>query len=418
MARKTIAPTEVNMRIILINWTYPNGSTGYIVRDTQRVLTRLGHQVKVACGVLEQGGEDGAFLFCKPWERRLFRRLNRIGWPKFHGSSLAAKRLTRYIGQESPDVVHLHLAHCNCVNMYYVLKYLGKHNIKTVVTNHAELYYTGSCGHAYDCMRWVTDECRGCPNKVEATSALYFGRPHLLWKLMRKSFSHFNSNYLLFTAVSPWVKSRFLQSPIVKGFDCEVVMNGLDTEVFRPKNSKVKICERINSESYILHVTATFNPASQNDVKGAYHLAKLAESMPEQKFVVVATSVVNADNLPNNIFLWGRAKDQEELAELYSSAEVTVIVSRRETFSMVTAESLCCGTPVVGFKAGGPESIAIREYSSFVEYGDIESLNKALTIMTKETFDRKDISYLAREKYSKETMSKGYFSVYEKLLTR
>ncbi len=34
---------------------------------------------------------------------------------------------------------------------------------------------------------------------------------------------------------------------------------------------------------------------------------------------------------------------------------------------MVTAESLCCGTPVVGFTAGGPESIAIDAFSNFVE---------------------------------------------------
>lgn len=49
---------------------------------------------------------------------------------------------------------------------------------------------------------------------------------------------------------------------------------------------------------------------------------------------------------------------------------------------MVTAESLCCGTPVVGFKAGAPEQIAIKEFSEFVEYGDLNSLyNKMLVIL-------------------------------------
>lgn len=45
---------------------------------------------------------------------------------------------------------------------------------------------------------------------------------------------------------------------------------------------------------------------------------------------------------------------------------------------MVTAESLCCGTPVVGFLAGGPESIAIEKFSAFVEYGDLNAIKESI----------------------------------------
>lgn len=55
-----------------------------------------------------------------------------------------------------------------------------------------------------------------------------------------------------------------------------------------------------------------------------------------------------------------------------------LLTSERETFSMVTAESLCCGTPVVGFKAGAPEQIALKEYSEFVDYGNLDKLEKAV----------------------------------------
>ena len=43
---------------------------------------------------------------------------------------------------------------------------------------------------------------------------------------------------------------------------------------------------------------------------------------------------------------------------------------------MIVAESLCCGTPVVGFKAGAPEQITIKEYSEFSEFGNIEILKE------------------------------------------
>ena len=55
-------------------------------------------------------------------------------------------------------------------------------------------------------------------------------------------------------------------------------------------------------------------------------------------------------------------------------ANLTLLTSYRESFSMVTAESLCCGTQVAGFMAGAPETIAIPEYSTFVEYGNIDLL--------------------------------------------
>ena len=393
------------MKILIANWIYDWGSTGYIVRDLLNELTTMGHQVVVATAQNKGEGNSQVFEITKPSEWKWFWRLHRLGLSKLRGSTAASKRLIQLIENEKPDVVNLHLLHGNRINLYYLLKYLGEHSIKTVVTNHAELYYTGSCGHAYDCNRWINSECKKCPNVREATDSIIFGNPHRNWKLMQKAFSYFKPENLLFTSVSPWVKSRFLQSPIANGFECEVVLNGLDVEVFQPRYNNTAIAERIGAENYILHVTATFNPTEKNDVKGAYYLMKLAEAIPEKKFVVAATSIVNA-------------KDQSELAELYSAATLTVLVSRRETFSMVTAESLCCGTPVVGFKAGGPETISIQEYSQFVEQGNLVELVGAIQEMTAKEFDRKTISEEARTKYSQQTMAKGYLKLYEEVLKR
>ena len=118
--------------------------------------------------------------------------------------------------------------------------------------------------------------------------------------------------------------------------------------------------------------------------------------------------------MPDNVKLWGRAKTQEELAQLYSEADMTLLLSRRETFSMVTAESLCCGTPVVGFKAGGPESIAIPTASSFVEYGDIDALINQLRKETSQ-ISNNDFSEEAQSSYGSKSMSCEYMRVYRQL---
>ena len=93
------------------------------------------------------------------------------------------------------------------------------------------------------------------------------------------------------------------------------------------------------------------------------------------------------------------------------------MVSRRETFSMPCAESLCCGTPVVGFKAGAPEQISLDDYSEFVEHGDIDALEKTVRKWLERTdLDRMEISKQATETYSVETMVKTFSDIYEEIL--
>lgn len=401
------------MKILIANWVYNWGSTGYIMRDLKNELSAMGHQVIVAAG--KSSTKDGVSVFSTPSEQSFFWRLHRLGWSPLRGSTKAAKRLIHLIDQEQPDVVNIHLLHCNFINLYYLLRWLGKNNIKMVITNHAEIYYTGSCGHAYECMRWKTSECHNCPRPKEATGAFVFGNPHRLWKLMKKAFRNIKPDNLLFTAVSPWVKERFLLSPITTGFSCMVTMNGLDTNTFKHYDIQTNshIGGRELPNTYFLWVTATFDPLSQDDVKGSRYLVELARRMPNHYFVVVATSSKSTKNLPINVIIWGKAKSQEELAQLYSGAKLCLLFSRRETFSMVTAESLCCGTPVVGFKAGGPESIAIPEYSAFVEQGDVEGYVKAIHKISNDKFDRNQISAIAREKYSRKSMAMSYLEAYE-----
>lgn len=48
------------------------------------------------------------------------------------------------------------------------------------------------------------------------------------------------------------------------------------------------------------------------------------------------------------------SKSQDELADYYSSADVTVFPSKTDTLGMTNLESMACGTPVAGFPVPGP----------------------------------------------------------------
>ena len=97
-------------------------------------------------------------------------------------------------------------------------------------------------------------------------------------------------------------------------------------------------------------------------------------------------------------------------------ADATVLTSKRETFSMVCAESLCCGTPVVGFKAGAPEQIALKEYSRFVQQADVGQLVCVVENILNFPFDRVELEKEAHRTYAKSTMTEKYIELYTKLI--
>ena len=406
------------MRILLVNVLASSGSTGKITTDIHHTLLSKGYESLVCYGAgADVPEEKGYYRVCSNRERHISTLLQRAHGVAYGYYALkGTKRLIKKIQEYKPDVVHLQCINGCIVDIYKLLRFLGVNSIKTVVTLHAEFMYTGMCGHAYDCMKFTEPNgCHHCPlYKKELHSIV--DNTHLSWKKMKDAFSSFNPENLILTSVSPWVKSRASMSPIVKGFRNEVVLNGLEQDVFKIVPLSEKVSHAFSQDKkLILFVGAKFNTDKDN-VKGGWHFVELAKRMPQHQFCIVASTYSDIENLPSNIIFWGRTNGQKELAELYNRADVTVLTSRRETFSMVTAESLCCGTPVVGFKAGGPESIAIPEYSTFVEHGNIDALQTAVEDYLDSDFDPERISHDAHQVYSKERMTESFIRVYKQLL--
>ena len=408
------------MKVIQINCVYGEGSTGKIVYDLRQYLESYGHKVYVAYGNgNNMSSDDSEYKFTSQLESYAHKIATRLGISLYYGGMrCSTHNLISFINKIQPDIVHIHCLNGATLNIYQILQYLGENKIPTVVTHHAEFYYTGSCGHAFECNKWRDNECRGCQRVYEATLSHIFNRAHEAWRCMKESFAYFDKEKLIFTAVSPWVKQRSLLSPIVNQFRCEVVKNGVETQTFRYNPQRTIVEQRIPNcqRQIVFHSTASFHPSDKNHIKGGWYVVEMAKRMPNVTFIIAAISYDSSFVLPNNVYLWGRTKDQEELAMLYSTADITLVPSKKETFSMICAESLCCGTPVVGFKAGGPETISIPSYSQFVDYGDCDGLFNTMQMMLKERWDKKQISIEGISNYDKAISSNQYLKLYEQLL--
>lgn len=402
------------MKILQVNVVYNTGSTGKIAYDIHTELKKQNIESIVCYGRGEALHEKNIHKVCGELYSDLNHFWANLSGVLYGGCLLSTNKLISIIKNEKPDIVHLHCLNGYFVNIYRLVAWLKKHHVKTVLTLHAEFMYTGGCSHSIDCNQW--SDCKGCghakcPRYRSDMKVWFFDRSRTMWRRMKRAFEGFDEG-LVVSSVSPWLMERASRSPILYKKKHCVILNGIDTGLFRAYDgesaAKLKKELGIGNEKVIFHATACFSN-DINHIKGGYYIIELAKRMPECKFIIAGNS--NDDiNVPDNIILLGKITDTKRLAELYSMADLTVITSKKETFSMIVAESLCCGTPIVGFNAGAPEMIAIPEYSAFSEHGDLDLLERNVRLFLCKKSE--DISEKAAGVYSRERMVSDYLQLY------
>lgn len=397
------------MKVLQINCVYNNGSTGKITYNIHTELLKYGIESVVCYGRGEKNKEPNIYKISSEFYAHLNQIRARVTGIIYGGCWLSTQKLIYIIKNEKPDIVHLQCINGYFVNIYKLIEWLKKNNIKTVLTLHAEFMYTGGCGYALDCTQWSTNE--GCGHSMkcplyQSEFHSYLDCSYIMWKKMKKAFDNFNDN-LIITSVSSWLMERAKKSPIMHDKKHVVIYNGVDISVFHVYPPEIK------ERKVIFHASPYFNDTIDH-IKGGYYVLELAKKMPNVHFVVAGTYFIK-NKVPENVTLLGRITDQKELARWYSKADLTLLTSKRETFSMICAESLCCGTPVVGFKAGAPEQIALEKYSEFVDYGNLDMLEKVVRKWL-DKGKKEIIANDAKEKYSKEVMTQNYIEIYNRLI--
>lgn len=407
------------MRVLTINCYFPMYSTGKLIKSLEDELSQQGVDFFHCYEAGEKYSGNNAMRLSGFLEYRIYYHWARITGNRYGTGLFSTNRLLNKIKNWNPDVVHIHCPNASSINLYKLLKYLKKNAIPTVITHHAEFFYTGNCPHAYDCNAYL-DGCRNCENFHQAIESCFFNRTAQAWKKMKAAM---DGAKFVSVCVSKWQAKRCRNSVLCGKLKTYEIGNGIDTDKnFYYKESKELVKEyKPNNEKIILHVTANFTDDENSNKGGAeiLKLAKLYENDRNVKFIVIGPYHLTQDkNIFDNILFLGEVQDQDMLSRFYSLADVTVIASKRETFGLVCAESLCCGTPVVGYRCGGTETIAIDEYTDFVPWGDVEALHDAVNkwLISDKTEYAKLIETEAKQKYSTGQMAQEYYNLYKQIV--
>lgn len=338
-----------------------------------------------------------------------------------HGlsSRIATKRFVKKVKKIRPTLIHLHTIHGYYLNYKILFEYLAEANIPVVWTLHDCWNFTGHCGYfsALGCFRWQS-MCNNCPGIKKYPSSILFDRSMKNFEMKKKYFTSVQN--LTLVPVSNWLAELVNHSFFKNCSNVKVrtIHNGVDINLFQPElintiNSRKKIGVAENDFMAIACATTWTVSKGLNDY---IELSKLISD--KTKLVLVGVSDEIKTQLPKNIIALSRTDNVQELASLYSAADVVLNLSYEETFGLTTVEGMACGTPTIVYNATASPELVTDEVGFIVETGDIEGVKKSMEIIA--TKDKTEYSLACRNRavtmYDKNRKYQEYIDLYESLI--
>lgn len=399
------------MRIVQINAVNGILSTGIICKELADYMHAQGHECYTLFST-EQKTDQFSIRIGIDFESKVHALLSRILGLQGYFSPLTTHKIIKELDVLKPDIVHLGNLHSNYVNLGTLLSYLGKNNIPTVITLHDCWFYTGKCMHysAIECNRWING-CYNCPKLKKDNKSLFFDFTKKMWKDKKKWFECIP--ILAVVGVSDWVtregtKSFLGQHAVI----CKRIYNWIDLDTFKPKKPiHLKKELGLDGKRIVLGIASIWD-----ERKGLSIFIDLAAKLSSDTVILLVGNVPKV-RLPQNIITLPLIKDRNKLAEIYSMADVFVQASEEETFGLVVAEALSCGTPIItNSMTANPELVDINCGYVISSFDDLyDRITKVLN--NGKAFYSENCRSFAELHFNKEKNLQEYLSLYEELLS-
>lgn len=403
------------MKVLQINATIGRGSVGRIVNDIYHELKKAGHECKVAFGRGEIKGieKSDAIRIGNENEVRLHALISRITDKAGFYFPKSTQKLIEKIENYQPDIIHMHGNYGYYINIEVLLNYMKDSGIPVVNTLHSCWDFTGHCCY-FDyigCNRWKTG-CEHCPQKKEYPKSYFFDNSKFNYQMKKKLFSSLEN--MVIVTPSYWL-ANLVEKSFLSKYPVKVINNGIDTEIFKPTKGNFRERYNCKEKKIILGIANVWDRR-----KGLETFIELSKYLTEDyQIVLIGLSKMQLRKLPKTVIGITHTNNPNELAEIYTTADIFLNPTLEDNYPTTNLEALSCGTPVIGFNVGGiPEQLDMNR-GIIVETGNVHKIIESIRYYDNRTIEEKNKLKEASIEWircfnTRQKMAKCYIELYNK----
>lgn len=378
------------MKIFQINTVYNTGSTGRIVEQIKEAIETGGDECMIAYGRGTCVNDKNTYRITPQWDIYAHALLTRITDKTGFFSTKFTRKLCKKIVEFDPDIIHLHNLHGYYLNVEVLFEFLKSYNKPVMWTLHDCWPFTGHCAYFtwVKCNQWKTHCCK-CVQKNRYPASKWLDNSQENYD--RKQAAFLGVSDMTIITPSYWLKSLVKES-FLKVYPVKVIQNGVNLKQFYPMKSDFRVKYNIENKFLILGVSNAWADAR----KGYADFVKLYQKLNDECCIVlVGMTERELSALPQGLIGIKKTNSINELAEIYSSADLFLNLTYEDNYPSVNLEALACGTPVLTYDSGGSsesvhdleaiadeqiidENIIITKKGFIVKTGNVEAVYRCI----------------------------------------
>ena len=396
------------MKVLEINSVCGIRSTGRICTDLADVLKENGHECKIAYGreTATEKYKDISYRIGSDADIKLHALKARLFDSAGFGSKKVTEGLIEKIKEYDPDIIHLHNIHGYYIDIEILFNYLAAADKPVIWTLHDCWAFTGHCAYftTAACDRWKS-ECCDCPMKKSYPSSILLDRSKQNWNKKKALFTSVKNMTLV--TPSEWLAWLVRQSFLGK-YPVKAIPNGIDLAAFKPTKSNFREKYGLQNKKVILGVATAWS-----ERKGLNEFKELASLLDEDyKVVLLGLNAEQIKDLPQNILGLPSTDTLEELAGIYTEADVFVNAGKEETMGLTTVEAMACGTPAAVSNLTAVPEVVTPDGGIVLEKLTAEGIKQGIEKVLGTAFNTRKNA----EKYEKKQQYFKYLNLYNEIL--